>query len=108
MKNRFNGNYIVDSLKWQVFFQGAESAGCKSLGQRPRSGCVCLGALKARPMYVQGSILIHRNIRAKAVTLRAFSAQLSLLRPPGPLAGLLHPAPSAQHALSMMLLPFQR
>src|SRR5437763_9878859 len=80
------GNYIVDSLRWYVLFQGIESAGCKSLGQRPRSGFgMLLGALKARPMQVQGSRLIQLEIRVKVVTLRAFSAQLPLLRPPGPL-----------------------
>src|SRR5437879_9590065 len=84
--NRLNGNYIVDSLKWQVFFQGAESAGCKKPGPTAQvSVRILLGALKVRPRHVQNSRLNQRNIRAKAVILRAFSAPLTLLRPPGPL-----------------------
>jgi len=70
--------------KITVFLQGAESAGYKSLANGPGLSALLLGALKARSV-VQGSRLIQRNIRAKAVTLRAFSAQLSLLHPPGPL-----------------------
>jgi len=43
-----------------------------------------LGALKARPMYVPGSRFIQRNIRAKAATLRAFSASVVLASPSRP------------------------
>ena len=61
-----------------------------------------LGELKARPMQVRGSRLIELEIRVKVVTLRAFSAQLPLLRPPGRWAGLLHLAPLAQYAISVI------
>src|SRR5947208_476212 len=51
---------------------------------------------------VKAAGLIQRNVRAKAVTLRAFSAQLSLLHHPARWAGLLHLAPSAQYAINMI------
>ncbi len=37
-----------------------------------------------RPIHVQGSRLIQRNIRAKAVTLRAFSGLFVLASPTRP------------------------
>ena len=67
------------------FFKALKALDVIAWAKGPGLSALLLGALKARPMQVQGSRLIQRNIRAKAATLRAFSAQLSLLRPPGPL-----------------------
>ena len=74
MKNRFNGNYIVDSLRWYVFFKALKARDVKAWANGP--------GLSA---YVMRSAESAAYACSRLQTLRAFSAQLFLLCPPGPL-----------------------
>src|SRR5437868_4411858 len=97
------GNYIVDSLRWYVFFKALKALDVKAWANGPGLGRYVIRSAESAAYVCSRAPDSCRARFAQRWSHCALSAlQLPLLRPPARWAGLLHLAPSAQHANSLI------